>query len=727
MTASPKMTFKRYGQAYHLRIETPADLRCAVELDESHWVATNAPVNTINCDSTFLQLLDTDDNARITCYELKQAARWLLEVLGDTSGVTAGDCTLRLDAINTDSKPGRGIHEAVRKMLAKLSKSEAGEITLQQVRQIKAQVASTPVSEAGVVLPAASQDPQIGQFIADVIAATGGAAHPSGTAGLGKDQLDQFASQAGAYLNWHERGQIAAGADSTDIMSLGDRTPAAYDALVAIRGKIDQYFAQCEALALDERFAARMGWTEAELADLDFDDPEVIERVLAQAPLGRARADRVLHLDEQVNPFYTEALSRFREQVLAPVLGKPSSILTAADWQEIRSVFGPYRAWVEAEPAGDVGALGVQKLRRYLDDRYTSAVAAVIDESAATAFELGSIRLVEKLILYQRYMIELANNFVSFPHLYDPAKRAMFEMGTLVMDGRRFNLSVRVDDRAKHIEIAKTSNMYLLYVQVAPPHDAPKFEVAVPVTSRGKGNLCVGKRGIFTDTTGAECDATVASIIENPISLCEALVSPFVRFGKLVTGKIESITARAEKKLDASASAAMTQAATAPAATRATSPLATGGMLMGAGVAVAALGSALAYITKTLAQTHWLAIVIGVLAAILLVMLPTLIVASLKLRRRDLSAILEGSGWAINARMRLTTKQGRFFTERPRYPARASGIFRLPWRWVVAVVLIVLGTWAVAWRIRQSRWETHIPADQPTTQQAGGATRPADK
>lgn len=148
---------------------------------------------------------------------------------------------------------------------------------------------------------------------------------------------------------------------------------------------------------------------------------------------------------------------------------------------------------------------------------------------------------------------------------------------------------------------------------------------------------------------------------------------------------------------------------------------------MGAGVAVAALGSALAYITKTLAQTHWLAIVIGVLAAILLVMLPTLIVASLKLRRRDLSAILEGSGWAINARMRLTTKQGRFFTERPRYPARASGIFRLPWRWVVAVVLIVLGTWAVAWRIRQSRWETHIPADQPTTQQAGGTTRPADE
>ena len=49
-------------------------------------------------------------------------------------------------------------------------------------------------------------------------------------------------------------------------------------------------------------------------------------------------------------------------------------------------------------------------------------------------------------------------------------------------------------------------------------------------------------------------------------------------------------------------------------------------------------------------------------------MLPTAIVAILKLRRRDLSAILEGSGWAINARMRLTFKQAHVFTCRPLLP-----------------------------------------------------------
>ena len=102
-------------------------------------------------------------------------------------------------------------------------------------------------------------------------------------------------------------------------------------------------------------------------------------------------------------------------------------------------------------------------------------------------------------------------------------------------------------------------------------------------------------------------------------------------------------------------------------------------MMMGAGVAVAALGSAVAYITKTLSETNPLAIVLGIVGAVLVVMLPMSIVAILKLRKRDLSAILEGSGWGINARMRLTRKQARFFTERPKYPKGSKGVHRRPW------------------------------------------------
>ncbi|MCD6304315.1 MAG: hypothetical protein J7M21_05065, partial [Planctomycetes bacterium] len=98
----------------------------------------------------------------------------------------------------------------------------------------------------------------------------------------------------------------------------------------------------------------------------------------------------------------------------------------------------------------------------------------------------------------------------------------------------------------------------------------------------------------------------------------------------------------------------------------------------GIGVAGAAVASALAYIAKTVSQHPW-SILIALGTAVLLVAVPTAVAAWLKLRRRDLSAVLEGSGWGINARMRLTGRQGRTFTHRPSYPPGARGRGR--WQW----------------------------------------------
>jgi hypothetical protein len=258
-------------------------------------------------------------------------------------------------------------------------------------------------------------------------------------------------------------------------------------------------------------------------------------------------------------------------------------------------------------------------------------------------------------------------------------------------------------------------------VAITPRDGGKEYEVAVPVTSGGKGNLCVRKRGVFHDTDGRECDARVVGIIENPISLAEALVAPFKRLGSLVTGKIESLTSQAEKKLDAQAAVTMDQVTAGPEAAAAARPaakasgLSGGGMLMGFGVAGAAIISALAYIAKTISQSP-LSVVIGLLVGVLLVVVPTSLVAWLKLRRRDLSAILEGSGWAVNARMRLTRRQSRYFTHRPRYPAGAKGVSRIPWRGIVVIavlIAIVLGAGELARR--------HLARPK------GAATQPAAK
>ena len=328
----------------------------------------------------------------------------------------------------------------------------------------------------------------------------------------------------------------------------------------------------------------------------------------------------------------------------------------------------------------------------------TDAVRDLIAQSKQTAFVLDNIRALEKLILFQANILQLANNFISFPDLYDPERRAVFEMGTAIIDGRRFNFAVKVIDRAEHAKIAATSSIYVMYLELVRQDSEERPCVAVPVTAGGQGNLCLGKRGIFEDIEGQQWDARIVQIIENPIGLGGAITAPYRRVVKMFVDKIDVLTSSAEKEFDESAERTISAVSTAgePAAGAATSGIAAGGMLLGGGVAVAALLSAMAYVGQVVVENP-LAILLGVAGAILVLMLPTTIRAFLKLRQRDLSAILEGTGWAINARMRLTQRQALTFTARPPYPKGVRG--RRAAGWLIALLFFITVVAGVTWRL----------------------------
>ncbi len=675
-----RMTFRRYGRSTHLRIRTAADLADALELDRARWVAIAAPLDALDRDTGLPSLLAAPGARRLTCEDVADGIRWMLATLRDTFGVDARSDRLSVAAIDPDAPDGPTLAEALGRMLRRLGRSADDAVTLGEVRRIAARVEATPVSARGVVLPEAVERDAIRRFISDIIATTGGAAHPSGRPGVGPAELDRFLAASAAWLAWHDRGACGE-ADRTDICPLGAATAAACDALDAVRARVDLYFAQCEAAALDERLVRRMGWTEAELAHLDLDDAAALEQVLREAPLATPTPRRVLDFAGPINPYHADALDRFRRRAAAPVLGEVPSALSAAQWRQVKAFYEAHRRWRADRPDTPVAALDVGTLRAYQQAPFAAAVREQIAAGEATAIELDAIRLAEKLLACQAHLIDLAQNFVSFPHLYAPDRRAMFEMGTLVMDGRRFTLAIRTDDHKAHAAVAAASGMFLLYLRLETPPGAPAVELVVPVTSGGRGNLSVGKRGVFFDVDGVETPAQVVHIVDNPISLREAVAAPFLRLARLFTGKIESLSAAADKRLDAQAQAAMTTTAPAPAVAPASEPLFGGGMLMGAGVAVAALSSALAYVTTVAAdagaRTMLWGLLAGIGAAVVLVMIPTTILALLRLRRRDLSAILEGAGWAINARMRLTRRQSITFTHRPPYPpgSRIEGRF----------------------------------------------------
>lgn len=299
---------------------------------------------------------------------------------------------------------------------------------------------------------------------------------------------------------------------------------------------------------------------------------------------------------------------------------------------------------------------------------------------------------LERLILYQRWLFLFANNFVAMPDLYEVERRALYEQGTLILAGREFTLSVLVTDRATHAALAAQASMFILYCRVTGGQPARSFEIAVPVTSGTTRGLFVGKRGIFRDVDDHEYDAQVVQVIQQPVSLYEAATAPFRRIAHFVTTRVEAwsssseqdfetrLVQRAETLVHPGTPTAPGAPVPPPLPIPSTPPVATpgtgappglsgtAGLLVGASVAVAALGSAFAFIIHQLRAVTLLQLLFGIVVLCVAAMLPALLLAIIRIYNRDLAVVLEGAGWAMNDRLRLTRRLGKLFTRRPSRP-----------------------------------------------------------
>jgi hypothetical protein len=304
--------------------------------------------------------------------------------------------------------------------------------------------------------------------------------------------------------------------------------------------------------------------------------------------------------------------------------------------------------------------------------------------------------------LFQRDLIAFCNSYASHADLYAPDRRALYEMGTLVLDGRRLNLAVRVPDAARHEKFCNAASMYVLYAQIGERGGVWEYEVAVPVTAGDRGNLREGIYGVFHDRDGHERHALVRKVISNPISLREAIWAPLAD----VVAGIEGLFDKArdtQRAMVASTVPAKLPDPAHPAAPAVPSSQIVA-LIAGAGIALAALSAAVAGIVSTF-QTGvgalstgmtslladlglvestvaalsplvlLLAIILTILGffaiPLLAYLIPVVISAWLKLRRRDLAVLLEAGGWAINQRMFLSRATARQFTHEPKV-ARAA-------------------------------------------------------
>ncbi len=654
-----QLIFKNYGKSYQLRIQDAQDLEKIQVLDEAHWAATSVPINNLNCDYVFTSYVDTDQNGRIRTNEVKEAQTWLFRFLTNRSRLSEGTDVLDLNDIDTSHPEGQKLRKVAKLILTNLNSPGAEKISLAQVRDVQSIMANATNNGDGIIPPEATSDSDLAQFIISVIETVGSTLDASGKAGISQEQLEMFFHETEAYLAWKAKGKILQEQNTTEVMPWGIETPQAYELMTSLEEKIEQYFTQCTMVRLDERTRAQMQLRQKELDEIDFMDKSMMETRIKDAPLAAPDPKGILDLEAPINPLYVERLFDLKEKVLKRALGGPVKHLTQKQWDKVKNIFTSYRTWLESKQGIKVEKLDADRLRTYLNGPYRKQVSELIAKDLVVADDLNQMHNLEKLILYQRWLMELANNFVSFSNLYNPQVRSLFEMGTLVIDGREITFTMKVQDRQSHKKIAEKSCMYLLYVEVTGCQDKDiKFEIVAVVTSGTAGRLRLGKRGIFFTVDGREWDAEIVDIAENPISIYESVRAPFRQFTSFIRKQIDKFTKSGEGKLEKSF--------TAPSASGMTRDL-----LLGGGIAIAALGSSFAYITKALSQvkpTHILVALVGIAAVILL---PGIIVGFIKIRKRDMSVILEASGWAVNVHMRLSATLGRLFTHVPNLPKDA--------------------------------------------------------
>ena len=348
---------------------------------------------------------------------------------------------------------------------------------------------------------------------------------------------------------------------------------------------------------------------------------------------------------------------------------------------------------------------------------YESSKSAIEAANAAALTAAQSVyKPLEKLLLLSRDFCTLLRNFVSFQDFYskrgkallgrgadNDAPWAIFQVGTLVIDQRACNLCLRVEDMAKHNTQAPESGMYLIYCQCTHHASGQKMQIVAAMTIGDIRNLKVGKNALFYDRQGRDWEAEVIKIIDNPISIGQAFWSPYRKLGEWVSGLITKSAAEKEKKSFADMTAKLqTPPAAGQAAPAQPFDIARfAGIFAAIGMAIGALGTFLTSLLSevgAIADKGWWAIPTLIICILLAISGPSMLLAWMKLRKRNLAPLLNANGWAINADAIISVLFGNTLTEQAQFPVLKladphAKIKKLSkgGKWTIAIAALLLG------------------------------------
>jgi hypothetical protein len=655
-TSNHVWRFFRAGDFDQVKLETGADLLNLDQLDQKLWVALACPLTGLEFDSKTASLIDADLDGRIRAPELIAAVQWAGSMLKNPDDLVTAVHPLPLAAINDSHPEGKRILAAAQRILANLGRKDATAVSVEEASDGNRIFAGTLFNGDGVIILESADDQPAKAVIANMIACVGSVPDHSGQPGVDQAKADLFFAECAALDAW-----MAAAEKDPAILPLGADTAAAFAAVNAIKAKVDDYFGRCRLAAFDSRTLALVNRKEEDYTAILAKELSINVTEVAGFPLAQVAVGRPLPLQGTVNPACAEAVVTLREKALRPLLGERTE-LTEADWAAVQARLAPFAAWNAAKAGAVVESLGIVRVREILAGGAREKINALIAQDKALEYEATAIASVEKLARFVRDLHTLCLNFVNFRNLYAGDVPAIFQAGVLYLDQRSCHLCLNVGDAAKHATMCGMAGAFLAYLDCARKGGTEKLSIVAIFSQGDDENLMVGRNGIFYDRKGQDYDATITKILANPVSLRQAFWSPYKKVVRLIE---EQVTKRASAaEASSQAQIGTTVSSGAPPAKRTVDLSVIALVSVALGSLGTALASFLGYL-KTVVPWELPLLALGIM---LLISGPAVLLAYIKLRKRNLGPILDANGWAINTKARINVPFG----------TRLTGIAKLP-------------------------------------------------
>ena len=666
-----KWQFENIGGCSRVKISSGQDIAHLEELDTKMWTVLSCPVKGLEIDEKSLAYMDFDADGKIRVNDVVGVSKWVTKVLKNPDLLLQGKDSVNIEEINVENEEGLKLSKAAKQILTNLGKEEM-QISLADTADISAIFAKTRFNGDGVITEASSDDAEEKSAIVAAIAKTGGTMDRSGQIGITAPQIEQFYAELKAYSDWCAAEVEAPFGAQTDAVI------AAYQALDAkmkdffMRNKLAN-FSPDSTLALDVQ-TSRIEAISAENLSVKSDE-------IAAYPIARITGKAEMDLTAPVNPAWAEQFRVLQSVAIAP----DQKTLSEADWAAIGVRFAAYTAWKGSKVGASVEDLTIATVNALLQQDKKQALLDLVAKDASFKEEADNIEMVDKFLHILRDFYRLLKNFITFHDFYNKDKKvgAIFQSGTLIIDQRACRFCMKVNNMAAHNATAVTSGMFLVYCDCTTKTCAAKLQIVAAVTVGEIGNLIVGKNAIYYDNAGVEWDAVITKVVDNPISVAQAFWSPYRRMSVAVENLISKSASEKDAKMMADATAKINAAPTTIPATpapgadgAAAKPAATppfdiakfAGIFAAIGMALGMIGTALASLAKGLLALTWWQLLLTFAGILMIISGPAMVLAWLKLRRRNIAPLLNANGWAVNAASKISIPFGETLTDIAKYP-----------------------------------------------------------